>query len=516
MLKVKRAIISVSDKTGIIDFAKGLRELGVEILSTGGTLATFEKNGIKASSISSFTGFPEILDGRVKTLHPKIFGGLLFLREEERHVRQAEEHGIVPVDMVVVNLYPFEQTIRKEGVTFEEAIEQIDIGGPSLLRAASKNFHSVAVLCDPADYEWVLKGLKGEGLSEADLTRLATKVFQRTSAYDRAIAAYFEGPGKKELFPERLDFSFKKGASLRYGENPHQKAAVYGATGSKEALSIRALHGKELSYNNLIDLESAWDGAQEFEEPAACVIKHNTPCGMASAGSPEEAVSRAIDCDPDSAFGGIIGLNRPCGVKTAETILAKLGFLEVIICPSFEPEALEKLSTRKNLRLVEAVQTRESPLSYRYSKLGLLVQETDPSLRAGWNAFREQAKCVTQKKPLAEDLEELFFAWRCAKVVKSNAIVLSKGRKTVGIGGGQVSRIDAVKIACEKAGEKTRESYLASDAFFPMPDSIEKASQAGIRAIVQPGGSVRDAEVIQAADRLGLIMIFTGARHFRH
>jgi len=516
MLKVKRAVISVSDKTGIVDFARGLTELGVEILSTGGTLATFEKNGIKASSISSFTGFPEILDGRVKTLHPKIFGGLLFLRQEKKHVDQAAEHGMVPIDMTVVNLYPFEQTIRKEGVTFEEAIEQIDIGGPSLLRASAKNFHSVAVLCDPADYEWVLKGLKGEGLSEGDLTRLATKVFQRTSAYDRAIAAYFEGGEKKEFFPGRLNFSFKKGAALRYGENPHQKAAVYQADGEKEALSIRSLHGKELSYNNLVDLESAWDGVQEFEEPAACVIKHNTPCGMAAAQNPEEAVASAIDCDPDSAFGGIVGLNRACGLKTAEMILSKLGFLEAVICPEFEKDALEKLSARKNLRLVEAVQTRDFPLSYRYSKLGLLVQESDPSLKKGWKEFREKANCITRNKPSEEDLEELFFAWRCVKVVKSNAIVLSKGRKTVGIGGGQVSRIDAVKIACEKAGEKTRGSYLASDAFFPMFDSIEKAAQSGIRAIVQPGGSIRDAEVIQAADRVGLIMIFTGARHFRH
>lgn len=517
MLKVKRAIISVSDKSGIVEFAKGLEKMGVEILSTGGTLSVLNGHKIKAKSISSYTHFPEILDGRVKTLHPKIFGGLLFLRGDKKHKQQAAEHRIAPIDMVVVNLYPFEETIRKKDIRFEEAIEQIDIGGPSLLRAASKNFRSVAVVCDPADYEWVLKGLKsGKGLSEKALQSLAAKVFRRTSAYDAAIAQYLGAEKTDELFPEGFMFNFRKKAALRYGENPHQKAALYEEPGKKPALAFRQLHGKELSYNNLIDMEAAWDGVQEFDEPAVCVIKHNTPCGMASNGDLAEAVAGAIDCDPDSAFGGIIGLNRVCDVGTSETILSKLGFLEVVIAPEFSIEALEKLTQRKNLRLVQAAPERDFPLNFRYSKLGLLVQEADKPLKGTWKEFRQSARCVTAKEPTQKDLEELFFAWRCVKVVKSNAIVLSRDRKTVGIGGGQVSRVDSVKIACEKAGKLTWGSSLASDAFFPMPDSIETAAAAKVRAIVQPGGSIRDQEVIECANRHGLIMVFTGMRHFRH
>lgn len=512
----KKAIISVFDKTGVVDFARGLTNLGFEIYSTGGTLSLLREHHVAAGSISDYTGFPEIMDGRVKTLHPKVFGGLLYLRENPKHCQQAAENGITAIDMVVVNLYPFEQTIAKPGTSFEEAVEQIDIGGPSMLRAASKNFEHVAVLCDPADYGWVLEELRGSDavLSTLSKHRLAAKVFTRTSAYDQAIAAYLSGDGEKELLPEDLQLGFKKTAALRYGENPHQEAALYHS--GKETLEIKQLHGKELSYNNLMDVEAAWDVVQEFTEPAACVMKHNTPCGIAAGTKLEAAAGNAIACDPEAAFGGIIGLNRRCDAAAAKKILSKLAFLEVIVSPAFDAAALKLLRERKNLRLIQVKIQGKAALNYRFTKLGLLLQEADGPLAGEWENFRKTAQCVTHKKPTAKDLKELFFAWRTVKTIKSNAIVLSKGFRTLGIGAGQMSRVDSVRIACRKAGKAAAGSYLGSDGFFPMPDNIQIAAKHKIRAIVQPGGSIRDKDVIAAADKKGIIMVTTGKRHFRH
>lgn len=517
MLKIKRAILSVSNKDGIVDLAKKLKGFGVEMISTGGTLALLEKSKIKALPISAYTGFPEMLEGRVKTLHPKLHGGLLYRREKKTHVREAKKQGILPIDLVVVNLYPFEQVTSAGKVSLETAVEEIDIGGPTLLRSAAKNFKSVAVLSDPADYVPFLEEMEKNrgGVSEKTLYHLACKVFQLTSRYDTVIAKYLSEP-EGEGLPAAVQAFFRKSEDLRYGENPHQKAAWYQEAGKGPALSLKKLHGKELSYNNLVDIESAWDVVEEFDQPAACVIKHNTPCGIAMAESLPEAVSGAIECDPEASFGGIIGLNRACDFKTAETIFNKLGFLEVIAAPSFQKKALALLVARKNLRLVELAHQRRALYAYRFTKLGLLLQDADEPLKAKELEFQNKARCVTKEQPTAEEWIELFFAWRSAKVVKSNGIVLTKARRTVGIGAGQMSRVDAVRIACTKAGDKTRGSCLASDGFFPMADNIDVAASYGVRAIVQPGGSIRDQEVIEAANRHGLVMIFTGTRHFRH
>lgn len=518
MLKIRRAILSVSDKSGIVELAQGLRKFGVEIISTGGTLALLRSKKVAAVPISSYTKFPEILDGRLKTLHPKIHGGLLYRREKKSQVREASRHGILPIDLVAVNLYPFEEATRTGKITLDGAVEEIDIGGPTMLRSAAKNFKSVAVLCDPRDYAAVLAELaKNRGrIPDQTLYRLACKVFQTTGRYDSLIAGYLSARLGDGAFPEQLTLPYKKAADLRYGENPHQKAAVYLGAGGRQVYSYDQLHGKELSYNNLLDIESAQDAVEEFNEPAAVVIKHNTPCGMAIAKNPGQAAAAAIDCDPEASFGGIVGLNKPCDGETAGVILAKLGFLEVITAPSFAEEALEQLRKRKNLRLITIKREQEIKTAYRFSKIGLLVQDADRPLKGEWNAFRKKIQPITRVKPAAEELKELFFAWRCVKVVKSNGIVLTAQGRTVGIGAGQVSRVDAVRIACQKAGDRARGSVLASDAFFPMPDNIEVAAAAGIRAIVQPGGSIRDREVIEAADRLGISMIFTGERHFRH
>lgn len=517
MLKVKRAVLSVSDKEGVVDFAKGLSGFGVEILSTGGTLALLRKHGIRALPISDYTGFPEILEGRVKTLHPKIHGGILHRREKKSHVREAAKHGIPPIDMVVVNLYPFEQVTKAKKVSLERALEEIDIGGPTMLRAAAKNFRSVAVVSEPADYATVLDEMRRHrgGISEETLYGLACKVFQLSSHYDAVIEGFLRSLNGGEALPQSFRLNFRKRMPLRYGENPHQRAALY-AREDGDSLEFRCLHGKELSYNNLVDLESAWNVVQEFEEPAACVIKHNNPCGIACSGTLAEAVAGAVDCDPLSSFGGIVGLNRPCDAKTAEAILVKLTFLEVIVTPAFAPKALEFLQARKNLRLVEMRERRHEALNLRSMKAGLLVQDAERSLRGGWEKFKKTVRCVTRKRPTEEDLRELFFAWRAAKHVRSNAIVLARERKTVGIGAGQMSRVDSVEIACRKAGPKAQGSCLASDGFFPMPDSIELAARHGIRAVVQPGGSIKDQEVTEAADRFRLIMVCTGTRHFRH
>lgn len=523
-VKIKRALISVSDKTNLVPFARNLHEWKVQIISTGGTFEALKQAGIPVTAIDQVTGFPEMMEGRVKTLHPKIHGGLLFRRDKKSHVIEAKNHGIEPIDIVVVNLYPFEKVTQNPNVEFETAIENIDIGGPSMLRSAAKNFDAVAVVCDPNDYLEITEEMKKHkgALSGETRKKLAFKVFERTSSYDRAIFDFFSkgNSAKKEdaspTLPSELNVQVVKDRDLRYGENPHQRAALYlPKTGS--VWKFEQLHGKELSYNNFMDIEAAMDVVQEFSGAAACVIKHNNPCGIAEDKSLAKAVELAIASDPLSAFGGIIGINQPCDAKVAETALKHLHFFEVFVAPSFSKEAIELLQVRKNLRIISAGKPSEFlPYDLRFMKSGVLVQDKDPSLDVRMSELKKNLKVVTQKKPKPSEIEDLLFAFKCVKVVKSNAIVLTQGRQTVGIGAGQMSRVDSVDIACRKAGDKTKGSLLASDAFFPMPDSIDTAHKFGIKAIIQPGGSVKDPEVIAACDQYGIAMILTGERHFKH
>lgn len=521
-IKIKRALISVSDKTGLLELGAELARRKVEILSTGGTLKALQAAGIKAIPVEQFTGFPEMLDGRVKTLHPKIHGGLLYRRDKKSHASQAKKHGIRPIDLVIVNLYPFEQVTSSAGVAFEEAIENIDIGGPSMLRSAAKNFDAVTVVCDPADYARIHADLKKHGGISLGLRReLALKVFERTHTYDAAIAGFLRGRlgSKKEdkkILPSKIELFYTKTQDLRYGENPHQRAAFYRPV-SASAQGFRQLHGKELSFNNLLDMEAVLDVVREFTEPAACVVKHNNPCGVGEDRDLARAVEMAVDSDPLSAFGGIVGLNRPCDPKTAEALLNKLGFFEVIAASKYHPKALELLKGRKNLRIIETGALKDV-LNYdiRILKNGALVQDRDKPVPAYKAFLKKNLKFVTKAKLKASEIDDLIFAWKCAKVVKSNAIVLTQGRQTVGIGAGQMSRVDSVFVACRKAGERTQGSMLGSDAFFPMADGVEAAAAHKIRAIIQPGGSIRDADVIAACDKFGIAMAFTGRRHFRH
>ncbi len=521
MAKVKRALISVYDKTGLIPFARTLHKLKIEIISTGGTLKALQKARIPARSVSDLTGFPEILEGRVKTLHPKVHGGILYRRGVKGHEKEVAEHQISSIDMVVVNLYPFSEVIQKKGTTLEAAIENIDVGGPTMLRSAAKNFESVVVVTDPRDYDPVLEELKkGKGAVSLELrARLAQKVFERTSLYDHAISNYLRREeDKKEhvSLPTRLDVIYEKSQELRYGENPHQRGALYKRLG-KPRHDFQCLHGKELSYNNLLDLEASLDTLREFQKTAAVVIKHTNPCGIAEAKNLAEAVEKAIDGDSLSAFGGIVGLNRPCDSAAAKKIYELLKFLEMIVAPSFRPEAVRFLKERKNVRLVEVGPITEGgPWDLRFSKFGVLLQDRDRPIWFREKELKERLKIVTQAKISKEELEELLFAWRVVKTVRSNAIVITQNRQTVGIGAGQMSRVDSVEIACRKAGFRAEGAYLASDAFFPMPDSIELAQRAGIKAIIQPGGSIRDQEVIDACDKAGIAMVLTAERHFRH
>ncbi|HTL46614.1 MAG TPA: bifunctional phosphoribosylaminoimidazolecarboxamide formyltransferase/IMP cyclohydrolase [Verrucomicrobiae bacterium] len=520
-VKIERALISVSDKNGLIPFAQELHKLKVEIISTGGTLKALKDAGIPAIPIDEVTGFPEMMEGRVKTLHPKVHGGLLYRRDKETHVQQAREHGIRPIDLVVVNLYPFEKVTSDPHVELETAIENIDIGGPSMLRSAAKNAAAVTVVCDPSDYAAVLDELKQHQGAVSDETRfrLAVKVFDRTASYDRAINDFFSSRcnGNGQALPASVSFKYTKAQDLRYGENPHQRAALYVAQGRPLPKYCQQLHGKELSYNNIMDIAAALDVIREFQNPAACVIKHNNPCGIAEAADIGAAIDQAVEGDPVSAFGGIVAINKTCDSKIAKQIFEKLNFFEVLIAPVYEKEALEFLKTRKNLRLIESGVLDEDGLECRFLKQGaLLVQDADPRVAPSADAFKKELKVVTQKQPTPKELDELIFAFKCVKVVKSNAIVLTQGTKTVGIGAGQMSRVDSVDIACRKAGEKTKGAILASDAFFPMPDSIEIAAKHGIRAIIQPGGSIKDPDVIAACDKSGIPMVFTGKRHFKH
>lgn len=524
MVKIKRALISVSDKTGLEDLAKVLNKFKVEILSTGGTAKAMRALGIPVKDVSEYTGFPEMLDGRVKTLHPRVHGGLLALRGNKEHMETVRKHDIGLIDMVVVNLYPFEKTVAKPDVKPEEAIENIDIGGPSMLRSAAKNHKSVCVVCDPADYPRVIAAMeKNSGsVSEDLLVELGVKVFKKTSAYDAAIYNYLTNNEQRTTnnetgFPDSLNLSFKKLQDLRYGENPRQKAAFYKDESINEPSVSNAvqLHGKELSFNNIIDLNAALEIVKEFDTPAATVIKHTNPCGTANAGTLREAYIDALDCDRLSAFGSIVGFNKAVDLEVAKTILEEADFVECIIAPSYDKAALDALKAKKNLRLLE-VKNYSSNRDLKDRDLkkvvgGLLVQDRDLA-----HIKESDLKFVTKVKPTKEELASLLFGWVVAKHVKSNAIVLCQGTRTVGVGAGQMSRVDSVMIACKKAGARAKGSTLASDAFFPKEDGIEQAHQGGVSAIIQPGGSVRDEEVIRMADKLGLAMVFTGVRHFKH
>jgi phosphoribosylaminoimidazolecarboxamide formyltransferase/IMP cyclohydrolase len=517
--KIQRAILSVTDKTGLADFARKLSALGIELVSTGGTAKLLRDSGIAVKDISELTGFPEILDGRVKTLHPKVHGGILHRRDNPAHRSAVAELGISPIDMVVVNLYAFEKTAAKPGVAFDEMIENIDIGGPSMIRSAAKNFHDVAIVTSPADYDAIAEELarSGGSLSLDTKWRLARKAFATTAAYDSAIASTLERVSvngnfhlqtAEQEFPQTLRLTFQKALDLRYGENPHQKAAMYSDGSGVGVANARQLQGKELSYNNIVDLQAAWDLAQEFEEPVCAIIKHTNPCGAATGTTLAEAYRRALECDPVSAFGGVIGVNRPIDAEAAEE-MHKL-FLEVIAAPAFDEAAKAKFATKKNLRLVEVVPANQKWVLKNVSG-GILVQDADAR-----PLQPSDLRVVTKRPPTPEETRALLFAWKVCKHVKSNAIVYARDGQTVGVGAGQMSRVDSAKIGAMKAQLPLQGTVAASDAFFPFPDGVEEIAKAGATAIIQPGGSQRDPEVIAAADRLGLAMLFTGVRHFRH
>jgi phosphoribosylaminoimidazolecarboxamide formyltransferase/IMP cyclohydrolase len=544
---VQRALISVSDKTGLPEFAKGLAAAGVEIYSTGGTRKFLIAAGIEARDVARYTGFPEMMEGRVKTLHPKIFGGILCRHDHAEDMASVEEHEIATFELVVVNLYPFAATIAKPGVSPEEAIENIDIGGPSLVRAAAKNHAFVAIVTSPSQYAEVLAEIsKGKATSFPLRQKLAGAAYAHTAEYDTAIAAWFAGRGRESfashgqplantiaakdsrppdaaagetLFPPTIGLTLERQAELRYGENSHQQAAVYRLAGASgvSLVAAKQLNGKELSYNNLLDLDSALAIVRGFEQPAASVIKHNNPCGAATGAQLAQAAKKALVGDPQSAFGGVLAFNRPVDAATAE-VLAEPGlFIEAIVAPSFDAAALEILTTRPkwkaNVRLIEVgpLDSPRAKINFRQIEGGMLVQEADvlPDPESDW-------KVVTSAKPKDAQLADLRFGWSIVRYVKSNAIVLAKDVSLIGCGAGQMSRVDSVDIAIAKSGERAAGSVLASDAFFPFPDSIHKAAAAGVAAIIQPGGSVKDAEVIAACNQHGIPMIFTGRRHFKH
>lgn len=520
-MKIQRALISVSDKKGIKEFAKSLETLGIEIISTGGTARLLKDSGISVTMISEFTGFPEILGGRVKTLHPKVHGGLLGIRDDSLHQKQMKENDILPIDLVVVNLYPFEETIAREGVTLEEAIENIDIGGPSMLRSAAKNYRYVTVVVNPSKYDLVIDELnKNEGsLGDEFRLRLAREAFSLTSRYDEAIFNYLTNLTKPKgiNFPTDLSLSFRKAEDLRYGENPHQKAAFY-----KERLIVepcianaKQIQGKALSFNNILDANAAVEIIQEFDDPTCIVIKHNNPCGAASDIDLFTAYKKAWDTDPISAFGSIISFNNPVTAHIAQELVKN--FIEVIVAPSFTHEAIEIFSSKKNLRLltIDGLGSRKPnhKSDYDLKKVsgGILIQQKDNQLY-----LEDLLKIVSKRQPTEDEMKSMIFAWKISKHVKSNAIVIAKDSETVGVGAGQMSRVDSSKIATLKAQKAIHGCVLASDAFFPFRDGIDVAHESGIKAIVQPGGSVKDQEVIDAANEHDMAMVFTGMRHFKH
>jgi len=516
MGRVQRALISVSDKSGIVEFAQELSKLRIEILSTGGTAKTLRGARLKIKDVSEYTKFPELLGGRLKTLHPKIHGGLLWRRDDPKDKEEINTHRIDSIDMVVVNLYPFEETVSKPDVPFDEAIENIDIGGPTMLRAASKNFKDVVVIVDPADYSKVLNELNTRNGTVSYDTKfyLAKKVFAHTARYDTLIVNYLEKHGKlTEIFPLYLNQSFMKASDLRYGENPHQKAALYREPMYKDLSLVDAkiLQGKEMSYNNYLDSSAALDLVKEFTEPAAVIVKHNNPCGVATDESLHSAYKRAFDTDPVSAFGGVIALNRDVDVATANEILTI--FVEIIIAPGFEPDALKILSQKPNIRLLEVDISKDSVgFDIRRIQGGILVQEKDMGMIDDF----ESLKVVTKRRPTDDELTALQFAWKVCKHVKSNAIVYASKDQALGIGVGQTSRVDAAKLGAMKALRTLEKSVVASDAFFPHRDGIDFIAKVGVTAVIQPGGSVKDNDVIAAADEHNMAMVFTGMRHFRH
>ncbi len=521
MKPIRRALISVSDKTGIVDFARALTDMGVELLSTGGTYRALKEAGIPVTEVSEYTGFPEMMDGRVKTLHPKIHGGLLGRRGTDDAVMA--EHGIKPIDMVVVNLYPFEATVARPDCTLEEAVENIDIGGPTMLRSAAKNHKDVAVVTDPADYVRVLEEMRANNGALSFDTRfdLAIKTFEQTARYDGAIANYFgrlsnEDP-EQDPFPRTFNSQFVKKQALRYGENPHQKAAFYVEREQTEASisSAEQLQGKELSYNNIADTDAALELVKSFDEPACVIVKHANPCGVATDETITQAYDRAFKTDPTSAFGGIIAFNRPLDAETAKAIIDRQ-FVEVIIAPEVTPDALDITATKPNVRVLACGELNKPQQAWDFKRVtgGLLVQDRDLGM-----VTPDQLKVVSKRVPTEEEMRDLLFAWKVAKFVKSNAIVYAKDAMTIGIGAGQMSRVYSAKIAGIKAadeGLEVRGSVMASDAFFPFRDGIDAAAEAGITAVIHPGGSIRDDEVIAAADEHGMAMVLTGMRHFRH
>ena len=509
MAKIRRVLISVTDKTGILDFARALAQQGAELISTGGTARMIRDAGIAVQDVSDVTGFPEMLDGRVKTLHPKIHGGILAIRGNAAHVKAIGEHDITPIDMVVINLYRFEEAAAKADAKMEDLIENIDIGGPAMIRSAAKNHQDVAVVVSPTDYAGILAELneRGGGLSPETHWRLAKKAFRTTADYDAAISARLEQVDASGPLPLDLNIRAPKLMSLRYGENPHQQAALYGKRGVGIA-GGEQLHGKELSYNNLVDLDAVYQLVMEFGGPAVAIVKHTNPCGCAEQATLVDAYRKALECDPVSAYGGVIGINRTVDAETA-TELAKL-FVEAIAAPDFSPEALAILTAKKNLRLMR-VQAADEPLVVKSITGGYLAQTADTA-----KLDRAQAVVKTQRVPTEEEWTALEFGWRVAKHVKSNAIVYTRAGQIAGVGAGQMSRVDSVKIGAMKALLPLEGTVVASDAFFPFPDGLEEAARNGATAFIQPGGSVRDPEVIAAADRLGVAMVFTGVRHFRH
>jgi phosphoribosylaminoimidazolecarboxamide formyltransferase/IMP cyclohydrolase len=518
---IRRALLSVTDKTGLVEFAQVLAGFGVELVSTGGTARALREAGLTVRDIGDLTGFPEMLDGRVKTLHPLVHGGLLYIRGNAQHEAAVAAHGIQPIDMVVVNLYAFEKTAAQAGVAFGHLIENIDIGGPSMVRSAAKNFEDVAIVTRVSDYPSLIEEMKsanGAALTRATRWRLAQQAFSTTAAYDAAIANTLDqiadappndqAAPKAAAAPQVLRINFPLAQSLRYGENPHQRAALYSDGSGLGIAGATQLQGKELSFNNLVDLDACWELTQEFEEPAVVIVKHTNPCGAATGETVLEAYQKALAADPVSAFGGVIGINRIVEADAAEEI-AKL-FVEAIAAPAFTPEARLALAAKKNLRLVEVRSAPPRPVVKHVSG-GLLLQDADTA-----RVNESELKVVTWRPPTAEELRSLLFAWRVAKHVKSNAIVYARDGQTIGVGAGQMSRVDAARFGAMKAVLPLEGCVAASDAFFPFPDGLETVAQAGATAVIQPGGSVKDQDVIDAADRLGLAMVFTGIRHFRH
>ena len=519
--QIRRALLSVTDKTGLVEFARVLAGFRVELISTGGTARALREAGLGVMDISELTGFPEMLDGRVKTLHPKVHGGLLYIRGNHEHEAAVAAHGIAPIDMVVVNLYAFEKTAAQPGVAFGHLIENIDIGGPSMVRSAAKNFEDVAIVTRVSDYPALIEELKSAhgALSRETRWRLARQAFALTAAYDSAIAGTLEriedapaaqAPAAPDLesLPSTLRVNLPRAQALRYGENPHQRAALYADGSGMGVAGATQLQGKELSFNNLVDLDACWELAQEFDETAAIIVKHTNPCGAATGATVLEAYTKALACDPVSAFGSVIGINREVDAAAAEEI-ARL-FVEAIAAPAFSAQARERLAAKKNLRLVEVRNAPAHPVVKHVSG-GLLIQDADTA-----HVTENELDIVTWRPPTPEELRSLLFAWRVAKHVKSNAIVYARDGQTIGIGAGQMSRVDAARIGAMKAILPLERCVAASDAFFPFPDGLEAVAEAGATAVIQPGGSVKDQDVIAAADKLGLAMVFTGIRHFRH